>query len=649
MHPNVASCLNNLATLYKAGRAYAKADSLYLRALDIREKTLSTWHPDVALTLNNLAELHWAQGDPERAMPLLSRAAAIRDELLRVELARLSEPDRRSLMDVLHGETDVLISLHADTSPNSAAALDLALTAILRRKGRVLDSAVDSAAILHAHLSPPLRDQLDQLARARADLAALLYLDPGSRRTVDRAAIATARARIAELEGALAAASTEVRAQSSIVTAAELQAAIPVGAALVEFMRYRRFDPGQALQRWQDERYVAYVLTPRGPPQAIMLGGAAPIDAEIDTVLAAMNHGTSTAHTTAALRRLDALVFAPIRARLIGVTHVILAPDSKLNLVPFEALIDPQGHHALESYLMSYVTTRRDLLRVSAPLVPRSPAVIIADPDYGTSSSPLPRAASFAPLAGALAEATDLRGYFSSALTGRNATKSALAALAAPSILHIATHGFYAQRSERSTSAPAPSAPSTPAPVLSRSSPDQLARPDRARGMFVDHGGPWLLQRPRSSDPADALDRAGLALAGANQGPAGIVTARELAGLDLWGTQLVVLSACETGVGIASSGDGVYGLRRALVLAGAASQVVSLWRVDDQATRALMRDFYSELAAGTGRAEALRRAKLHLLRQPRYAHPYYWAAFIPAGDWRPLDHSIFSPGVRGHD
>jgi CHAT domain-containing protein len=132
-------------------------------------------------------------------------------------------------------------------------------------------------------------------------------------------------------------------------------------------------------------------------------------------------------------------------------------------------------------------------------------------------------------------------------------------------------------------------------------------------------------------------------MAGANQGGAGIVTARELAGYDWWGTQLVVLSACETGVGAVPSGDGVYGMRRALVLAGAASQVVSLWSVNDASTRELMRDYYRELARGIGRAEALRQAKLRMLRQPRYAHPYYWAAFIPAGDWRPLDKAVFSP------
>jgi CHAT domain-containing protein len=165
--------------------------------------------------------------------------------------------------------------------------------------------------------------------------------------------------------------------------------------------------------------------------------------------------------------------------------------------------------------------------------------------------------------------------------------------------------------------------------------------------MMVSDDISWspLLAQPEQS--YDLLDRAGLAMAGANQGGQGIATAREIAGFDWQGTQLVVLSACETGVGAVPSGDGVYGLRRALVLAGAESQVVSLWSVSDGSTRELMRGYYGELARGTGRAEALRQAKLRLMRQARYAHPFYWAAFIPAGDWRPLDKDTIAHQGRG--
>jgi CHAT domain-containing protein len=157
--------------------------------------------------------------------------------------------------------------------------------------------------------------------------------------------------------------------------------------------------------------------------------------------------------------------------------------------------------------------------------------------------------------------------------------------------------------------------------------------------MYV-HGAGSSTQPQAADDPFDGLDQAGLAMAGANRGAEGIVTAREIAGFDWWGTKLVVLSACETGVGAVPSGDGVYGLRRAVVLAGAEAQVVSLWNVSDSSAQDLMPAYYDELIGGAGRAEALRQAKLRLLRQPRYSHPHYWAAFILAGNWTPLDKRV---------
>ncbi len=143
-----------------------------------------------------------------------------------------------------------------------------------------------------------------------------------------------------------------------------------------------------------------------------------------------------------------------------------------------------------------------------------------------------------------------------------------------------------------------------------------------------------------ATTPENPLLRSGLVLAGANRlssgGEDGILTALEAAGLDLWGTQMVVLSACETGVGKVTEGDGVHGLRRALVIAGAESLVMSLWQVDDRATRELMAGFYRRLEQGEGRAEALRQVQLQMLRSPRTSHPYYWASFVPTGSWAPL-------------
>jgi CHAT domain-containing protein/Tfp pilus assembly protein PilF len=140
----------------------------------------------------------------------------------------------------------------------------------------------------------------------------------------------------------------------------------------------------------------------------------------------------------------------------------------------------------------------------------------------------------------------------------------------------------------------------------------------------------------------DPLLRSGLALAGANHGKSGdddgVLTALEAAYLDLLGTKLVVLSACDTGVGEVKNGEGVQGLRRALVLAGSESQVMSLWPVSDEATKDLMIPYYKALQQGEGRGEGLRQVQLRMLRGRKdRRHPFYWAAFIQSGEWANLE------------
>jgi hypothetical protein len=138
-------------------------------------------------------------------------------------------------------------------------------------------------------------------------------------------------------------------------------------------------------------------------------------------------------------------------------------------------------------------------------------------------------------------------------------------------------------------------------------------------------------------------------LSGANLhgegGDAGIMTALEASGLDLFGTKLVVLSACETGLGDVKSGEGVYGLRRALVMAGSETQVMSLWKVDDAATRDLMIAYYKALESGAGRGEAMQRVQLAMFDHgaSRTAHPYFWASFIVSGDPSSLEGKLTVP------
>jgi tetratricopeptide (TPR) repeat protein len=248
MNPKVATCLGDLAALYTDQGEYGKAEPLLLGALDIDRKVRGPMHPDAARNLYGLARLYRAQGAHEKARPLLSRAVEIREAQLRTELARLSEARRRALMTTLRDETASVVSFHVDAMPTSAPARELALTTVLRRKGRILDSLAETQATLRNHLTPRLQGQLDRLAQARAELARLLYSSPGG--TPDRAAaIAASRARVEALEAALGAASAEVRAQAAPVTIANVQAALPRGAMLVEFVRYQPFVRERRQQR----------------------------------------------------------------------------------------------------------------------------------------------------------------------------------------------------------------------------------------------------------------------------------------------------------------------------------------------------------------------------------------------------------------
>jgi CHAT domain-containing protein len=285
------------------------------------------------------------------------------------------------------------------------------LTTVLRRKGRVLDSLTETQRTLRDHLTPPLRDQLDQLAQVRTELAAQLYAPSGQRTSTQRpAAISALRTRIDDLEAPLSVASAEFRAQNEPVTLANVQAALPPDAMLVEFVHYRRFD-ARAKPHSQEERYVAYLVTSHGPRRWVPLGEAAPIDAAVDAALATLKAKVSAETTRAALQRLDALVVNSMRDQLTEVSHLILAPDGKLNLIPFEALIDPQGHYELERYLVSYLSSGRDLLRLATHRASRSPAVIVADPDYGQlPPHPVPGTMAFRPLPERAAKRPTWRG-----------------------------------------------------------------------------------------------------------------------------------------------------------------------------------------------------------------------------------------------
>ena len=606
-HPSTANSLNNLAALYDSMGRYGEAEPLYRRALAIYEAQLGPDHPLTAISLNNLALLYWDQGQLQDTLTYMQRGLAVEETVLSRNLVGGSDANKRDYLATVAGSTDWAISLHLRDMPDSAEAAHLALTTLLQRKGRILDLFTN----LRAQLAddPGAVTLLDDLSATNTQLANLTTNPPTDLSTEAYQAQLTAlQEQSTTLEATLSRRSAEFADLTASPSVEDIQTTLPQGTALVEFIRYWPFNPNApASERFGTSRYAAYILAADGTIQGLDLGPAAAVDAAVQafsTNLASPD--TPLGQVKAAAQALNALVMAPVRAALGDTTTVFLSPDGALSLIPFEALVDESNQYLVETYQFRYLTSGRDLMRIADTAPSTNPAVLMGNPTYGqagvlvaqsdTDSNPT-RAIDFEnrlfpALPGTQVEVDLIAALLPSPLvyTQTNATEAALKEQAQPSILHIATHGFF--ESNENTINP-------------------------------------LLQ--------SGLILAGAA-AGGQSGPDqdGILTALEVTAMNLRGTQLVVLSACQTGLGELSTGEGLYGLRRALVLAGAQSQVVSLWKVDDTATQEWMVDYYEKLRAGTNRDVALRETQLAFLRSPESDHPYYWAAFIGSGDWHPL-------------
>jgi CHAT domain-containing protein/Tfp pilus assembly protein PilF len=623
--PSTATSLNNLGLLYMELGDNKRALPVLERALAIEEGRYGKNSIQVVSSLINISRIYEQDGDINRAANLLVRGFNIRERTLRSILATGSERQKRLYLATLSQETDGILSMMVEAEPQNKELIDLALTSVLRRKGRALDTLSDQIGVLRRRANVQDAALLDELSVTKGQLANIM-LDP-SRNGDDRQAYtATLERRIDELEGSVAAHSDEFRQQLRSVTLDRLQSAIPAGAALVEIASYHPFDPGAVTQakRFGEARYIAFVLHGQGNATWVELGNSARIDERVRQFRAAIQNSKSL-DTKKLGRALDEQVMQPIRPLLGDSRQILVSPDGGFNLIPFGALVEKQNRYLIENYSITYLTSGRDLLRSfssakasNRPLIIANPLFDGLPPNNDLSERPLSTPAvdrsidftkfKYPPLPNTALEAKEIAGILTDAevLTEAKATERAVKSSVRPRILHIATHGFFLEDQKAST-------PGERALVRERTEPS--------------------LENP--------LLRSGLILAGVTRrnsgaGEDGVLSALETATLDLRGTQLVVLSACETGMGDVKIGDGVFGLRRALVLAGAESQVTSLWQVDDKATRDLMVDFYTRLQRSEERGEALRDAELTIMRTEGREHPYFWASFIEVGDWRSM-------------
>jgi len=616
-----ATLFINLGGIFYDKGDYAQAENFFSKSLSIIQNTFGEKSPRLISPLENFVVLYLAKNNAAQAAAYMMRVMEISEKDLSTIIGAGSEEQRRAYMNTLISQNNFTASMHLQRMPNNLDAARLALTTILRRKGRLLDATSDQVGALRRRLSAQDKILLEQLISVRSQLAALIIKGLGKTSpTQYQAAVTKLQSENERLESLISTRSAEFRVESQPLTIDRMQAAIPNDAALVEIVVYRPYDikAKKTADRYGTSRYAAYVLRHDGSLSWVDLGEASVIDRDVAKLRKALNDTqlTDSAIIKQLARALDAKLMVPIR-RLLGDTRqVLLSPDGELNLLPFGALVDERGKYLIENYSFTYLTSGRDLLRLQVKAENTQAPVIFANPSFDTgvtSGSPDlaqtdvsrgRRAGDFREeewkaLPATQDEAADIKAIMPDArvFTAAEATEGAIKRIEQPRILHIASHGFF------------------------------------------------LEDRKDEKSIENPLLRSGLILAGANKrqsgaGEDGVLTALEVAGLNLWGTKLVVLSACDTGIGDVQNGEGVYGLRRALVLAGAESQLLSLWKVADEPTRELMVDFYRRLQRGEGRTEALRQAQLTMLRgakKPQQQHPYFWAAFIQSGDWRSIN------------
>lgn len=599
-HPHVAADLYNLAMVdAKLGRL-AQAESQMRTALAIEEKAWGPDNPQLVSVLWRLGDLLDARGQHDQALTLRARASGFRDQEMHELLWTGDEQRKVSLLTYLSEDTSTLLRHVLQFAPDNPHAAELALQTVLRRHGRTVEALADTLATLRQKLSSDDRKILDSLADSRSRLAAFAVRGPGDGdETAWHSAVEELKAEITKTEAVLAERSQTYRRHSeSEATVQAVQATLSPEVGLLEYLVWtptREVASG----RWNEEklpqRLAACVLRHKGAPRWFDLGELSAIEQSVGAARRALNKPSGD--SAKAMKLLSEQLLAPIWPALAGAKRLRVAADGPLLVVPFAALPVGAGSPLIDTMIVSYLGSGRDLLhRNTLPSV-RQPPLVLADPDFGPQVTPRDddagdlRSLSVAALPGTAAEAKMVGKLYPDAkvLLGDKARETALKSSHGPRFLHVATHGFFQSAG-------------------------------RAPGIAA-------LKAP--------LVRSGLLLAGFNRHPVGaddgVLTALEAASLDLYGTELAVLSACNTGLGDLRSGDGVQGLRRALVIAGAQSVLMSLWSVDDAATAELMKTFYEHWKNGETRAVALQSAQRAVRSRPEWQHPYYWAAFVEAG------------------
>ncbi len=582
-HPDTALILNSLARTYQAIKEYDKALPLFERSLAIDEKALGSDHPDTGANLKSIALNYYLSGNNlPKTREFLDKAFSLCEKQIE-NILNLDENTR------LSWQRDNLKYNMIDLLP-----LEQISHFLLKTKGIVLDSLLEDQADLNKlGVQSPERKEI---ASYRLRIGKLAF----SSKNEDHEEILRLKAQIDFILSNAAGQRAKVgRVRKSLTLSPNIVAAgLTEGEMLLEFIQFHdpktKGDAGRS--------YGVLLLARDGETKYLRIDDATRIDSAIQASRDAMSRGDEKKMVENQNILFEKL-WEPLSKNLPnGVKKIYIGADGQLNFLSFATLPLPDGSFLAEHFDIAYVGSGRDLGRKVTPSDSKTIA-LFADPVFDRKASVFSTNALalrsgqvdalgqivLPPLPGTRAEEAAVEqvakagGWTPEARLGVAANKSAIVGLKKPCILHLATHGFYLNTFSSNGA-------------------------EGERGMEIigslDRGKPAPLPK------IDPMHASGIALTGAqatlkawSEGRVpdpkedGILTAEEVAGLDLDGTWLVTLSACDTGSGEARSGEGVFGLRRAFMMAGAQNLLMTLWPVSDEVTPKIMADFYKEALA----------------------------------------------------
>lgn len=680
-HPAYAAVLVGQAQLFQRTKRPSEARTGFETALDAQNKSLGPDHPETLATSVYLSNLLLEIGDLAAARPMMARTLERQQRALGIShpnvlngllnLARLeaSAGNRDAALDYADRERfgqqrhqgqvlpalslrEQLVFLQQNNEEGLHQSLSLGVlfkddpraceaSARWLANGKAASSQlIAGSALMKLNTDKPDNAQLKAMTDAiRRQISELtLSVSPPGEDARRLTTIDVFQAKEEELVRQMLNAGGKVPPAPAWMELDRVRRAIPEGGVFIDIARVNlfRFDPKPRAKLVDAAHYYAWIIPARdaGPIRIVDLGFAEIIDLTVRQAREAVHSAAGESGplrtvgevkaTELAERELKLLaqdIWSPIAEHLGGVNSILISPDAGLWLAPWAALPVGDGKFLIEKYDLRYLVSARDLVTTQGPAPPpnRSPPSIFANPNFSLSAAE----------SAAALQATFPKEQFTAVARNSRTVLPPVAEL---------PHTAY--EAETAKSALARFTGVEPVVYSQAYAHEEIVKKVRGPRVLVlsTHGFALPVTANGRKIPNPYL-RCGLLFAGCNQPPAdqdGVLTALEIFGIDLQGTELVVLSACETGLGEIHHGEGVAGLRQAFQLAGAKAVVSSLWQVPDRDSALIMSDFFANCAAGMPKSQSLRAAQLKRIESRREkfgaAHPFFWAAWTYTGN-----------------